>query len=286
MYKVTKKIFSLLLVLFLCLSTSQLAQAAETSPVSNVIPETETTVPPAPVTDGELHGLILMTQNQNRIAENMNTVVKIYTINPITGIQTQISEFKKLYPAMDLCTITTGVRGYFNYDYTKMATNIMNPDYNSYRNVSGFNHAGWIDQGGNFFDVSAALGITNNSPIGFYESDFYFTGVQTMVTPAGKHYVRGMICKATESEIRQGRFNIVSTGSEFDIVEPYIRYIVSKDILGGVRVTGKWGHLMAKQCKLGENCQSLVMPSLVKTSSLWITYQSITNIYQLSIILA
>lgn len=243
MYKVTKKIFSLLTVLFLCLSTSQLAQAAETLPVPNVLPETETTVPPAPVNDGEPHGLILMTQNNRRMVSSskLDTILQIYTINPVTGVQTLWSQFSTSNPSVSIGYPSAGGLNQFNHNYTKLAATLRDAEINEYNNY--VDHAGWIDQSGNFFDVSAALGITNNSPIGFHESDFYFTGVQTMVTPAGKHYVRGMICKATESEIRQGRYNIVSTGSEFDIVEPYIRYIVSKDILGGVRVTGKWGAL-------------------------------------------
>lgn len=236
MHKVTKKFLSLLLIALLLYGpTSQSVWAAEALQGPKVIPETETTVPPAPVTDGELHGLILMTQNQNRIAENMNTVVKIYTINPITGIQTQISEFKKLYPAMDLCTITTGVRGYFNYDYTKMATNIMNPDYNSYRNVSGFNHAGWIDQNGNFFDVSEYLKLEWPSrSIGFcgQEDVFVFSTGYKKPKEDGKLHLEAGIFYGTEAEIKQGKCHFFS--DDTDIRTLTCSYTFSKDILGRV----------------------------------------------------
>uniref|UniRef100_UPI00272B5C33 hypothetical protein n=1 Tax=Faecalibaculum rodentium TaxID=1702221 RepID=UPI00272B5C33 len=233
---------SLLTVLILCLSTSQLTQAAE-PPIPETPGTTDIGQPAPPINDGEPHGLILMTQNNRRMVSSskLDTILQIYTINPVTGVQTLWSQFSTSNPSVSIGYPSAGGLNQFNHNYTKLAATLRDAEINECNNYA--DHAGWIDQSGNFFDVSAALGITNNSPIGFHESDFYFTGVQTMVTPAGKHYVRGMICKATESEIRQGRYNIVSTGSEFDIVEPYIRYIVSKDILGGVRVTGKWGAL-------------------------------------------
>ena len=244
MYKVTKKFLSLLLALILCLSTSQLTQAAE-PPIPETPGTTDIGQPAPPINDGEPHGLILMTQNNRRAAMpgilHQNTILQIYTISPDNGEQNLWSQFTTSNPSVSIGYPSAGGLNQFTHNYTKLAATLRDAEINECNNYA--DHAGWIDQSGNFFDVSAALGIANNSTIGFYGSDFYFTGVQTMVTPAGKHYVRGMICKATESEIRQGRFNIVSTGSEFDIVEPYIRYIVSKDILGGVRVTGKWGAL-------------------------------------------
>ena len=97
MYKVTKKFLSLLLALILCLSTSQLTQAAE-PPIPETPGTTDIGQPAPPINDGEPHGLILMTQNNRRMVSSskLDTILQIYTINPVTGVQTLWSQFGRI----------------------------------------------------------------------------------------------------------------------------------------------------------------------------------------------
>jgi len=236
MYKVTKKIFSLLLVLFLCLSTSQLAQAAETLPVPNVIPETEITVPPTPVNDGLPHGLIMTTQNKRRTITNLDAVIQIYTIDPATGVQTLWSQFTRPNPGISIgYTLYGNVKSQFSQDYTKMAAEYPRARIGEFgQEVS---HAGWIDQSGEFFDVSVALGLDYSSTIGFSENGnyFYFVIHDKYKAPNGRLVVDIVICRGTPEEIQNGKYQRFAVGDDtISFHENHLDYNYDKDLFGGI----------------------------------------------------
>lgn len=235
MYKVTKKIFSLLLVLFLCLSTSQLAQAAETSPVPNVMPETEITVPPAPVNDGLPHGLILMTQSKRPTTVNTDIVIQVYTINPTTGEQTLWSQFTKPSPDISFGYLLGGnIKGQLNANCTVFAANKPKAAVGEYG--QDVNHAGWIDQSGQFFDVSNALGFNHTVALGFGDTeDYFYFYVFEKIGSRGKYSViRSTICRGTIDGIKKGNYERVRVYDDPQIREPNRYYLYHEDLFNSM----------------------------------------------------
>ncbi|MDE7418238.1 MAG: hypothetical protein K2N44_18355 [Lachnospiraceae bacterium] len=251
-----KLIATLLITLLLCGSTSQSTWAAEMSPApeTSVLTEifgTENVVPPgtdATANDGMPHGLILLTQSGKRDRwepKYPDTNIQIYVIDPATGTQTLWSQFRANNPSVNTGYVCGGnALGQFNRDYTKCTAEYYNAGVSQRNNR--VNHVGWIDQSGEFFDVNAALGLQNGGyPLGFYgpEDSFYFVTTEVKEGSDGKVYARNLVCKATEAEIRQGKYNIVRAAqpSELIIRQPNISYFLTKDILSGVIIYGHYG---------------------------------------------
>lgn len=237
MYKVTKKIFSLLTVLFLCLSTSQLAQAAETSPVPNVMPETEIIVPPAPVNDGLPHGLILLTQTKRPTDVNADIVLQVYTINPTTGEQTLWSQFTKPSPDISFNYLLAGsIKGQLNANCTVFAANKPKAAVGEYG--QDVNHAGWIDQSGQFFDVSNALGLDYTFALGFGETDdkFYFDVFEKLGMRGKYSIIQSVLCRSTIEGIKKGEYERVCVYDDPQIREPNRYYLYHRDLFDGLKL--------------------------------------------------
>lgn len=251
-----KPIVVLLITLLLCGSTSQSTWAAEMSPAPETSVLTEvfgaenTAVPPgtdAKVEDGMPHGLILATQNYRRALSStitQGTVLQIYVVDPVTGSQTLWSQFGTTNPNVSMgYTYTRNAETQFNNNYTKFATNLLKAEINEFGNY--LEHAGWLDQNGNFFDVSAALDHHNGWAIGFYgpEDSFYFGTIESRKGPNNKIYTRILACKATEEEILRGEYHIIGTDDDCKTDESYYNNYIDKDIVGFTEVTGRWGEL-------------------------------------------
>lgn len=271
MNKLIKKLIATLLTLALMCITPQIAFAAEETyeesyeiriPKVPEAPETSSEQPESSGTnpfvsaseivpqyaDGMPHGLILLTQSGKRdqwLPKYPETIIQIYVIDPVTGAQSLWSQFKANNPSVNTGYVCgDNALGQFNRNYTKCAAEYY--DAGADQRNNRVNHAGWIDQSGEFFDVHAALGLQNGGyPLGFYgpEDSFYFATIEVNESIPGKVYSRTVVCKATEAEIKQGKYSIVlaAKAHEINIIEPYIRYFLTKDILSRVEIYGHYG---------------------------------------------
>ncbi len=138
---------------------------------------------------GEIEGIIVV-QNYFYHADDGVSNIFVYSVqavNPNTGESTKIAEFsvrrpynvtsEDSYYLLPLIGDTNMVgydRRYFSNDFSKMAATKVFNDKNE-------THAGWIDQSGEFFDVTEALGeqssdfgdpVTYNA-VGFTEDDLF-----------------------------------------------------------------------------------------------------------------
>lgn len=117
-------------------------------------------------TAGEAEGIIVL-QNYFYRTDDGTGYTIIYSIKSIdssTGMSTSIAEFSAerpystaidkyyyLLPTIGTCNPYGNDRRYFSSDFSKMAVTKVFVDKNE-------THVGWLDQSGNFFDVTEALG--------------------------------------------------------------------------------------------------------------------------------
>lgn len=109
---------------------------------------------------------ILMLQNYYRYADDSGNMIffSIMSVSPDTGIMQPIAAFSVkepfntvhedswyIVPKVGMSNLVGGDRCIFSDDYSKMALTKCFGDKNE-------THAGWIDQDGNFLDVTEALG--------------------------------------------------------------------------------------------------------------------------------
>lgn len=190
------------------------------------------------VNDGMPHGLIMMTQNKRRTDSNLDIVIQIYTIDPTTGVQTLYSQFTRPDPEISIHYPLYGnARSQLSRDCTKLAAEYPKACVGEFG--QDISHAGWIDQNGEFFDVSVALGLDQTYTEGFSENGdyFYFT---TYITndkykfPNGHPWLDFAICRGTIEEIQNGKYQIIYVGDELTIKEPYVHYSYDKDLFGGI----------------------------------------------------
>ena len=138
---------------------------------------------------GEIEGIIVV-QNYFYHADDGVSNIFVYSVqavNPNTGESTKIAEFSVrrpynvtsedfyyLLPIIGDANMVGNDRRYFSNDFSKMAATKVFNDKNE-------THAGWIDQSGEFFDVTEALGeqssdfgdpVTYNA-VGFTEDDLF-----------------------------------------------------------------------------------------------------------------
>lgn len=151
--------------------------------------DNEGVVEEMPVETGEIEGIVVLQALSYHGDDDMSNifVYSIQCINPDTGSLTDIAEFSArrpynvasedayyLLPTIGDNNLSGNDRRYFSSDFSKMAvTKILNDKNEA--------HAGWLDQSGNFFDVTEALGeqssdfgdpVTYNA-VGFTEDDLF-----------------------------------------------------------------------------------------------------------------
>ena len=138
---------------------------------------------------GEIEGIIVV-QNYFYHADDGISNIFVYSIesiNPDTGESTKIAEFSVrrpynvtsedfyyLLPIIGDANMVGNDRRYFSNDFSKMAATKVFNDKNE-------THAGWIDQSGEFFDVTEALGEQSSDfgdpvtygAIGFTEDNLF-----------------------------------------------------------------------------------------------------------------
>lgn len=228
----------LLIALLLCGSTSQPAWAAE-APTQEVTPSsTEPTIGEPTINDGMPHGLILVAQNKRRSVQNLDTVVQVYVIDPVTGTQTLWSQFARPNPNIQIGhTLYGNTRSQLSRDYTKLAASY--PEARTGEFGQPVSHAGWINQNGEFFDVSVALGLDDTGTIGFSETDdyFYFKTHDKTRLPNGRLAVDIVICRGTVEEIQNGKYHRFAVGDDkISYHENYLDYTYNKDLFGGIEL--------------------------------------------------
>lgn len=236
MYKVTKKFLSLLLALILCLSTSQLTQAAE-PPIPETPGTTDIGQPAPPINDGEPHGLILLTQTKHLTDVNADVVLQVYTIDPATGAQTLWSQFAKPSPDISFNYLLAGnIKGQLNANCTVFAANKPKAAVGEYG--QDVNHGGWIDQSGQFFDVSNALGLDYTFALGFGETDdkFYFDVFEKLGMRGKYAIIQSVLCRGTIEGIKKGEYERVHVYSNPEIVEPNRYYLYHRDLFDGLKL--------------------------------------------------
>lgn len=244
MYKVTKKFLSLLLALILCLSTSQLTQAAE-PPIPETPGTTDIGQPAPPINDGEPHGLILMTQSKRPTVNNTDIIIQVYTIDPATGAQTLWSQFAR--PSYDISfgyLLTGNIKGQLNADYTRLAVNKPKAEIGEYG--QDVNHGGWIEPSGEFFDVSNALGFNRTVALGFGDTKddyFYFYAFEKIGTRGKYSIIRSTLCRGTIEGIKKGYYERVCVYDDPQIREPNRSYSYHKDLFNGMCLIYSGAHV-------------------------------------------
>lgn len=246
-----KKLLSLLLTaLLLCGSTSQSTWAAEASPAPEILPSAEITVPnEAAVNDGMPHGLILMTQSKRRELISFpnpypNTLLQIFVVDPNTGEQTFWSQFTEPNSNINIGYVLVGnTHSQFNSNYTKLAAEYPKAGIGEFG--QDICHAGWIDQSGEFFDVSVALGLEHTNTIGFSDTGdyFYFLTYRKFKASDGRLGVYFVLCCGTEEDIKNGKYQRLWESQELNRIEDGHRcYAYSKELFGGLQLYsgGNW----------------------------------------------
>lgn len=163
------------------------------SPEEDLVPwdemENEDVVEEMPAEVGEIEGIVVLQTLSYHGDDGISNifVYSIQCINPDTGSSIDIAEFSArrpynvasedayyLLPTIGDSNLAGNDRRYFSSDFSKMAVTKIFNDKNEA-------HAGWLDQSGNFFDVTEALGeqssdfgdpVTYNA-VGFTEDDLF-----------------------------------------------------------------------------------------------------------------
>lgn len=130
-------------------------------------PEETQNVPTTPASK-EIKGLILMKANTGYSMNDFDRILitdelAIYSFDPDTGAANQLTTFT-IRPFTNGRTFnwfpnTENVCHWFDPSYTKLSANCLIDD-------TGDQHAGWIDNNGNFFDVTEAVGMARQGDFG------------------------------------------------------------------------------------------------------------------------
>lgn len=158
-------------------------------------PEFEPEPEPEPEPQPEPKGLVILDSTIVKGNANTQEGCTIYCLDPDTGESTVIADFN--------CKIGFDLGEYFYYLPFSANTYSFSEDYTKIAvtkrfKKNGENHAGWLDQSGNFFDVTEALGQQSKSDfddpvdyiaVGFSNGCFGFSQILTGSNTTNQYYI-------------------------------------------------------------------------------------------------